>query len=62
MSDYHTNAPVGGPPLTAIGFAWFLKRTILAIAILGISIGTVAWLTHASIDTTSEAIASESTR
>ena len=29
---------------------WFLKRLILAVAILVVSFGGLAWLTHAAID------------
>ncbi len=35
-----------------IGIAWFIKRTIMAVLILCVSIGGVAWLLHASIKPT----------
>lgn len=47
------------PPLTDFGVAWFVKRTILAVAILCLSMGGIAWLLHASIDPTPEANAAE---
>lgn len=42
-----------------IGFAWFAKRAALAVVILCLSIGGLAWLLHTSIDPTVEARASE---
>ena len=44
---------------SGIGVTWFLKRTILAVVILCVSIGGIAWLLHASIDPTLEANAAE---
>ncbi len=42
------NAPVAKTsPFTAM---WFLKRLVLALGILIISFGGLAWLTHAAID------------
>ena len=35
------------PPVT---LGWFLKRTLLGIAILLVAMGGLAWLTYASID------------
>ena len=29
---------------------WALRRTVLLLLILGIGVGSLAWLTHASID------------
>lgn len=42
-----------------IGALWFLRRAVLAILILSFGIGGIAWLLHASIDTTLEARAAE---
>lgn len=48
------------PPKQAeIGAIWFLKRAIMAVVILSVSIGGIAWLLHASIDPTLEANAAE---
>lgn len=33
-----------------LGLLWALKRALLGIVILVISIGSLAWLTHAAID------------
>lgn len=41
-------------PASRITFGWFLKRAIMGIAILVVSIGGMAWLTHASIDPSQE--------
>jgi K+-transporting ATPase A subunit len=48
-----THTPAGDLPHVAfqpMTLAWVLKRTALAVAILMVSIGTMAWLTYASID------------
>ncbi len=44
-----------------ITFGWFLKRAIIGIAILVVSIGGMAWLTHASIDPSQELDAANET-
>ncbi len=41
-------------PASRITIGWFLKRAIIGIAILVVSIGSMAWLTHASIDPSQE--------
>jgi hypothetical protein len=40
---------------------WALRRALLGLIILTVGIGAVAWLTHASIDPTLEAVAAQST-
>lgn len=35
------------PPVT---LGWFLKRTVIGIAILMVAMGSLAWLTYASIE------------
>lgn len=37
-------------PFKPITLSWALRRTAMAIVILAVSIGTMAWLIHASID------------
>jgi hypothetical protein len=37
-------------PLRPITLGWALKRALLGIAILAVAMGSVAWLTYASID------------
>lgn len=46
-------------PTSDIGAIWFLKRAVMAIVILSFGIGGIAWLLHASIDTSLEARAAE---
>jgi hypothetical protein len=41
---------------------WALRRALLGLCILAVGIGTMAWLTHASIDPTLEAVAAQSTQ
>ena len=43
-----------GAPLRPVTLGWALKRALLGIAILVIAMGSVAWLTYASIDPTLE--------
>lgn len=38
-----------------IGWAWFVRRTILAVLILFVGISGIAWVLHASIDQNLEA-------
>jgi hypothetical protein len=40
---------------------WALRRALLGLVILAVGIGAMAWLTHASIDPTLEAVAAQST-
>ncbi len=54
LSDAHPT-----PARSTIDAAWFVKRTIVAVIILFLSIGTIAWLLHASIDPTLDATAAE---
>ncbi len=44
----------GAGHASRITVGWFLKRAIIGIAILVVSIGSMAWLTHASIDPSQE--------
>ena len=37
-------------PLRPVTLGWALKRALLGIAILVVAMGSVAWLTYASID------------
>jgi hypothetical protein len=46
----------------AFDLKWALRRSLLGVLILAIGIGGAAWLTHASIDPTLEAAASEPLR
>jgi hypothetical protein len=41
---------VQGVPLRPITLAWFLKRSLIGLAILMVAMGGLAWLTYASID------------
>lgn len=52
--DTQRNAGHVADPASRITFGWFLKRAIIGIAILVVSIGGMAWLTHASIDPSQE--------
>ena len=46
----------------AFDLKWALRRSLLGLLILAIGIGGAAWLSHASIDPTLEAAASEPLR
>ncbi len=59
MSEIVYNRAHPAPPRSDIGLAWFLKRTVMAVVILGVSIGGIAWLLHSSIDPTAEARAAD---
>lgn len=37
-------------PLRPVTLGWALKRAVLGLAILAVAMGSVAWLTYASID------------
>jgi hypothetical protein len=37
-------------PARPVTLGWFLKRTLIGIAILMVAMGGLAWLTYASID------------
>ncbi|HYD15083.1 MAG TPA: hypothetical protein VEA77_01650 [Hyphomicrobium sp.] len=41
---------VQGTPVRTVTLGWFLKRSIIGIAILLVAMGGLAWLTYASID------------
>ena len=41
---------VQGEPLRPVTLRWFLKRSLVGIAILVVAMGALAWLTYASID------------
>jgi len=46
---------IGDQPVSgSFGLLWVLKRAVLGIVILVVSIGSLAWLTHAAIDPTLE--------
>lgn len=47
-------APAGSPPQSPVSMSWFLKRMFLAVFIITLSMGSVAWLTYASIDQSQE--------
>lgn len=47
--------PVQHDSLPPVTLGWFLKRTIVGIAILIVAMGGLAWLTYASIDPDQEA-------
>lgn len=51
-SDVLEAAPAHRP---VVSLAWFVKRMVLAIVILAVSFGGLAWLTYASIDPRLEA-------
>lgn len=38
------------PAVRPVTWTWFLKRSLLGIAILLVAMGGLAWLTYASID------------
>ncbi len=40
---------------------WALRRALLGLVLLALGIGAMAWLTHASIDPTLEAVAAQAT-
>ena len=42
------NADVEAP--RTVTWGWFLRRTLLAVTILFVAVGSMAWLTYASID------------
>lgn len=39
-----------GNDVPVVGWAWALKRTLLGIAILSVSVGAAAWLLYATIE------------
>jgi len=39
-------------PLRPVTIGWFVRRTLLGVAILMVAMGGLAWLTYASIDPT----------
>lgn len=38
------------PHKSTVTVGWFVRRLVLAVAILFVSVGSLAWLTHAAID------------
>jgi hypothetical protein len=51
MATRVEDAPlVHGVPLRTVTLGWFLKRSLIGIAILMVAMGGLAWLTYASID------------
>ncbi|MGE0023301.1 MAG: hypothetical protein AB7S70_06695 [Hyphomicrobium sp.] len=42
--------PVQGTLARPVTVGWFLKRSLLAVVILIVAMGGLAWLTYASID------------
>ena len=49
--------PVQHDALPPVTLGWFLRRTIVGIAILMVAMGGLAWLTYASIEPEEEAAA-----
>ena len=49
-------------PLRPMSFGWVMKRALLGIAILVVSMGSVAWLTYASIDPDLDNVPSEAAK
>lgn len=47
VGEYDAEAPARNQVYTA---GWFLKRLLIGTAILVLSFGALAWLTHAAID------------
>lgn len=45
-------SPVQGQLVRPVTVGWFLKRSLIGIAILMVAMGSLAWLTYASIDPT----------
>lgn len=45
-----------------MSFRWVMKRALLGVAILVVSMGSVAWLTYASIDPDLDNIPSEAAK
>jgi hypothetical protein len=43
-------SPVQGALVRPVTLGWFLKRSLIGIAILMVAMGGLAWLTYASID------------
>jgi hypothetical protein len=43
-------SPVHASAVRVVTLGWFLKRSIIGIAILMVAMGGLAWLTYASID------------
>jgi hypothetical protein len=51
MSSVHqTSIAVSAPALNPMSFGWVMKRLALGIFILVVAVGSVAWLTYASIE------------
>ena len=59
MSEILRTEATMSPPQTDIDLLWFVKRTIMAIVILCVSISGIAWRLHASIDSSAEALAAQ---
>lgn len=43
-------SPVQGVPVRPVTWRWVLRRALIGIAILLVAMGSLAWLTYASID------------
>jgi hypothetical protein len=55
MTDLNrTDASSVATPPRLLDAKWALRRALLGLVILTIGIGSMAWLTHASIDTSLE--------
>lgn len=59
MSEALNSEARPSAPHAHIDATWFIKRAIMAVLILFISIGGGAWLLHASIEPTLDANAAE---
>jgi hypothetical protein len=51
MSSVHELASITATaPLNPMSFGWVMKRIALGVCILVLAVGSVAWLTYASIE------------
>lgn len=50
MSVGDAEQEIAAPIQSRFTAAWFLKRLLLGVLILVVSLGGLAWLTHAAID------------
>lgn len=61
MTDTVSAQPAPIRTDSPVGAGWFLRRALMTILIFCVAIGGIAWLLHASIDQTTEAIAADQT-
>ncbi|OYW55364.1 MAG: hypothetical protein B7Y80_13770 [Hyphomicrobium sp. 32-62-53] len=63
MSDLNsTGASAAAPPPRLLDAKWALRRALLGLLILTVGVGSMAWLTHASIDPNLETSSITTTR